>query len=86
MHRDLYVVYCTSPLIFKSAAIHSQRDGTARPTYREQWFLLASPFLSEADGTVLPHLPEELEALLGREIANNFAQRSPWGLRFFYVQ
>jgi hypothetical protein len=34
MHRDLYVVYCTSPVNFKSAAIPSRRDGTARPTYQ----------------------------------------------------
>jgi hypothetical protein len=34
MHRNLYVVYCTSPVNFKSAAIPSHRDGTARPTYK----------------------------------------------------
>jgi hypothetical protein len=34
MHRNLYVVYCTSPLNFKSAAMPSRRDGTARPTYQ----------------------------------------------------
>jgi hypothetical protein len=33
-HSDLYVVYCTSPVNFKSAAIPSRRDGTARPTYQ----------------------------------------------------
>jgi hypothetical protein len=34
MRRDLYVVYCTSRVNFKSAAIPSRRDGTARPTYQ----------------------------------------------------
>jgi hypothetical protein len=34
VHRDLYVDYCTSPANFKSAAIPSRRDGTARPTYQ----------------------------------------------------
>jgi hypothetical protein len=34
MHRDLYVIYCTSPVNFKSADIPSHRDGTARPTYQ----------------------------------------------------
>jgi hypothetical protein len=34
MHHDLYVVYCTSPVNFKSAAIPSRRDGTAHPTYQ----------------------------------------------------
>jgi hypothetical protein len=34
MHCDLYVVYCTSPVNFKSAAIPSRRDGTALPTYQ----------------------------------------------------
>jgi hypothetical protein len=34
MHCDLYVVYCTSPVNFKSAAITSRRNGTARPTYQ----------------------------------------------------
>jgi hypothetical protein len=34
MHCDLYVVYCTSPVNFKSADIPSRRDGTARPTYQ----------------------------------------------------
>jgi hypothetical protein len=54
------------------------------PPTREQWYLLASPFLPEADGTKPPsHLLEELEALFGREMADNFAQRPPWGLRFF---
>jgi hypothetical protein len=80
MHRDLDVVYCTSPIEFKIS-----RHTLSAPT-REQWYLLTSTFLSEADGTVPPHLPEELEALLGREIADNFAQRPPLRLRFFYVQ
>jgi hypothetical protein len=34
MHCDLYVVYCTFPVNFKSAAMPSRRDGTARPTYQ----------------------------------------------------
>jgi hypothetical protein len=58
------------------------------PPTREQWYLLPSPFLPEADGTKPPppHLLEEIEAMFGREIADNFAQRPPWGLRFFNVQ
>jgi hypothetical protein len=84
MHRDLDVVYCTSPIEFSNQPLST--GAMLTPPTREQWYLLTSPFLSEADGTVLPHLPEELEALLGQEIADNFAQRPPWGLRFFYVQ
>jgi hypothetical protein len=56
------------------------------PPTREQWYLLASPFLPEADGTKPPHLLEELEAMFGRKMTDNFAQRPPWGLRFFNVQ
>jgi hypothetical protein len=71
MHCDLYVVYCTSPLNFKSAAIPSQRNGAARPTYQRT----AEPSV----GGIGNHV-------LGREMAGNFAQRPLWGLRFFYVQ
>jgi hypothetical protein len=54
---------------------------TLAPPIREQWYLLASPFLSKVVGTKHLHLLEELEALFGREMADNFAQRPPWGLR-----
>jgi hypothetical protein len=52
------------------------------PPTREQWYLLASPFLSKAAGTK----PPPPSAMFGREMADNFAQRPPWGLRFFNVQ
>jgi hypothetical protein len=71
MHRDLYMVYCTSPSNFKSAAIPSQRDGTARPTYQR---------------TAEPSDRGIGNYVFGREMAGNFAQRPPWGLRFIYVQ
>jgi hypothetical protein len=71
MHRDLYMVYCTSPLNFKSAAIPSQRDGAACPTYQR---------------TAEPSAGGIGDYVLGREMAGNFAQRPPWGLRFFYMQ
>jgi hypothetical protein len=71
MHRDLYMVYCASPLNLKSAAIPSQRDGGARPTYQR---------------TAEPSAGGIGNYVLGREMADNFAQRPPWGLRFFYVQ
>jgi hypothetical protein len=70
-HRDLYMVYCTSPLNFKSAAIPSQRDSAARPTYHR----MAEPPAGGIGNYVL-----------GRIMTGNFAQRSPWGFRFFYVQ
>jgi hypothetical protein len=64
MHRDLYMVYCTFPLNFKSAAIPSQRDGAARPTYQR---------------TAEPSAGGIGNYVLGRVMAGNFAQRPPWG-------
>jgi hypothetical protein len=67
MHSDLYVVYCTSPVNFKSAAIPSRRDGTARPTYLR----MAEPSPSGGiedyvmDGKCLQFCSE---ALLGHEV------------------
>jgi hypothetical protein len=54
------------------------------PPTREQWYLFASPFLPEADGTKPLHLLEELVAMFGREMADNFGP--PRGLSFFNVQ
>jgi hypothetical protein len=61
----------TSPIEFQIS-----RHQPAPPS-TEQWYLLASPFLPEAAGTKPPHLLEELDAMFGREIADNFAQRPP---------
>jgi hypothetical protein len=48
------------------------------PSTREQMYLILAPFcLRQIERA--PHLPEELEALLGRETADNFAQRFPSG-------
>jgi hypothetical protein len=59
------------PLLnFKSAAIPSQSDGAARPTYQR----------------TEPSAGGIGDYVLGRIMAGNFAQRPPWGLRFFYVQ
>jgi hypothetical protein len=86
MHRDLNVVYCTSRIEFQ----------ISRHTLPA--LVLCSPHLPENSGTYYlapsisgrwyqaPHLLEKLDALFGREIADNFAQRPPWGLRFFNVQ
>jgi hypothetical protein len=71
MHRNLYVVYCTSPVNFKSAAIPSRRDGTTRPTYQR----MAEP--SPSGG---------IEDYVWTGNVRNIAQRPPWGLRFFNVQ
>jgi hypothetical protein len=74
MHRDLCMVcmvYCTSPLNFKSAAIPSQRNDAACHTYQR---------------TAEPSAGGIGDYVLGREMAGNFAQRPPWGLRFFYLQ
>jgi hypothetical protein len=60
MHRDLYMVYCTSPLNFQSAAIPSQPDGTARPTYQR---------------TAEPSAGGIGNYVLGRGMAGNFVQR-----------
>jgi hypothetical protein len=63
-----YVVYCTSLVNFKSAAIPSRRDGTARPTYQR---------------TAEPSPSGGIEDYVGRGNVRNFAQRAPWGMRFF---
>jgi hypothetical protein len=68
MHCDLYVVYCTSPVNFLPVVIPSRRDGTARPTYQR----MAEP--SPGGG---------IEDYDGRKNVRNFAQRSPWDMRFF---
>jgi hypothetical protein len=66
------------PLLnFKSAAIPSQHWCYARPTYQRTVVPIAGLFVSKVDSTVPPHLLEELEALLGREMAVNLA---PLGL------
>jgi hypothetical protein len=57
----------------------------ASPT-REQWYLLLAPFCLRQLVPGPPICWRSLEALFGREMADNFAQRPPWGLRFFYVQ
>jgi hypothetical protein len=57
------------------------------PYTREQWYLLASPFLSEVDGIESPPPAGGVgNYMLGREMAGNFDQRPPWDLRFFNVQ
>jgi hypothetical protein len=53
MHRDLDVVYCTSPIEFSNQPPYPLSTGAMlAPPTREQWYLLTSPFLPEADGTV----------------------------------
>jgi hypothetical protein len=79
VHCDHYVVYCSSPIEFQI----SRHTLSALVLW---WYLLASPLLPEADGTKPLHLLQELEAMFGREMADNFAQRPSWGLRFFNVQ
>jgi hypothetical protein len=77
---DLDVVYCTSPIEFQISCHTLSALVLCSPHLPENsGTYLTSPFLSEADDTVPPppHLLEELEALLGREIADNFAQRPP---------
>jgi hypothetical protein len=65
MHSDLYMVYCTSPLNFKSAAIPSQCDGAIRPTYQR---------------TAEPSAGGIGNYVLGREMAGNFCSEAPLGL------
>jgi hypothetical protein len=75
------------PLLnFQLAAIPSQHWCYARPTYQRIVVPIASPFLSKAAVPSPPICWRSLEALFGREMADNFAQRPPWGLRFFNVQ
>jgi hypothetical protein len=63
MHRDLDVVYCTSPVEF-----HIRRNTLAAmvlfaPPTSEQWYLLLSPFCLWQMVPNFHHLPEELETI-----------------------
>jgi hypothetical protein len=70
-HCELYVVYCTSLVNCLAVVILSRRGGTARPSYQRT----AEP--SHGGGT---------EDYDGTGNVRNFAQRSPWDMRFFNVQ
>jgi hypothetical protein len=67
MHRDYYIVYCTSPFDFSNQPPYPTRTGACSPHLPENLFI--NPICLEAMVPKLPHLLEELDAIFGREMA-----------------
>jgi hypothetical protein len=60
MHRDLDVVYCTSPIEFHISRHTLAAMVLLAPLTREQWYLLLAPFCLWQMVPNSHHLPEEL--------------------------
>jgi hypothetical protein len=64
MHRDLDVVYCTSPIEFQiSRHTHLPAMVLFAPPTNEEWYLLLAPFCLWQMVPNSHHLPEELETM-----------------------
>jgi hypothetical protein len=86
LHRYYDIVYCTSPFDFKSAAIPYQHWCLLAPSTRDQWYLFISPICLRQWYISSPICWRNWMLFLDWKWQVNFAQRPPWGLRFFNVQ
>jgi hypothetical protein len=79
MHRDLDVVYCTSPVEFQISRHTLAAMVLFAPPTSEQWYLLLAHFCLWQIVLDSHHLPEELETIYLDGKCPLFLLRGPFG-------